>query len=102
MSLRARKNLPVGSSISYWAGAPAILDDTASPSRIDVLNARRAALRRALEDQLLGHCLFPWKGASLPLDKRKVGSDQSHVVTQKTTSAPISTGLPSVNSLSIC
>jgi hypothetical protein len=27
MSLRGRKNLPVGSSISSWAGAPAILDD---------------------------------------------------------------------------
>jgi hypothetical protein len=30
MSLRGRKNLPVGSSISFWAGAPAILDDAAS------------------------------------------------------------------------
>jgi hypothetical protein len=33
MSLRGRKNLPVGSSISSWAGAPAILDDIASPPR---------------------------------------------------------------------
>jgi hypothetical protein len=74
MSLRGRKNLPVGSSIFSWAGAPAILDDTASPSRIDALSARRGALRRAFEDQLLGHCL------SSPLDKSKVGSDKSHVV----------------------
>jgi len=29
MSPRGRKNLPVGSSTSSWAGAPAILDDTA-------------------------------------------------------------------------
>jgi hypothetical protein len=28
--------LPVGSSISFWAGAPAILDDTASPTAIRV------------------------------------------------------------------
>jgi hypothetical protein len=43
MSLRGRKNLPVGSSISSWAGAPAILDDTASAPRIDALNARSLA-----------------------------------------------------------
>ena len=39
------------------------------------LNARRAALRRALEDQLLDHCLL------VSACKRKVGSDKSHVVT---------------------
>src|SRR5262249_46989475 len=43
MSLRGRKNLPVGSSIFSWAGAPAILDDTASASRIGALNARSLA-----------------------------------------------------------
>jgi len=43
MSLRGRKNLPVGSSISSSAGAPAIRDDTASPSRMDALNARSLA-----------------------------------------------------------
>ena len=43
MSPRGRKNLPVGSSISSWAGAPAILDDTASAPRIDALNARSLA-----------------------------------------------------------
>ena len=35
-----RKNLPVSSSISFWAEAPVILDDTVSPSRIDALNSR--------------------------------------------------------------
>jgi hypothetical protein len=46
VSLRGRKNLPVGSSISSSAGAPAIHDDTASPSRIDALNARSLAEER--------------------------------------------------------
>ena len=32
MSLRGRKNVPVGLSIFSWAGAPAILDDTFSAS----------------------------------------------------------------------
>jgi hypothetical protein len=32
MSLLGRKNLPVGLSIFSWAGAPAILDDTAFAS----------------------------------------------------------------------
>jgi hypothetical protein len=40
MSLRGRKNLPLGSSISSSAGVPAIRDDTNSPSMIDALNAR--------------------------------------------------------------
>jgi hypothetical protein len=40
MSLRARKNLPVGSSISSSAGAPAIRDEATSRSRMDALNAR--------------------------------------------------------------
>jgi hypothetical protein len=43
MSPRGRKNLPVGSSTSSWAGAPAILDDTASASRIGAFNARSLA-----------------------------------------------------------
>src|SRR5260370_3160827 len=51
MSLRARKNLPVGSSISSWAGAPAILDATALPSRIDTLNARSQSRSYALSWQ---------------------------------------------------
>ena len=33
----------MGSSISSSAGAPAIRDDAASPSRVDVLNARSLA-----------------------------------------------------------
>jgi hypothetical protein len=42
-SLRGRENLPVGSSISSSAGAPAIRDEATSPSRVDVLNARSLA-----------------------------------------------------------
>jgi hypothetical protein len=45
MSLRGRKNLPAGSSISSWAGAPTTLADTASPSRIYAVNARSLAER---------------------------------------------------------
>jgi hypothetical protein len=40
MSLRGRKNWPVGSSISSSAGVPAIRDDTNLPSMSDALNAR--------------------------------------------------------------
>jgi len=47
MSLCGRKNLPVGSSISSWAGAPTILDDTPSASRIGALNARFARRSRS-------------------------------------------------------
>jgi hypothetical protein len=45
MSLRGRKNLPVGSSISSWAEAPAILDDTASAFEDFILDGTAVRVR---------------------------------------------------------
>jgi hypothetical protein len=53
MSLRGRKNLPVGSSISSSAGVPAIRDDTNPPSMIDALNARSLGERTPNKFKLL-------------------------------------------------
>jgi hypothetical protein len=47
ISLRDRKNLPVDSSISSWAGAPAILDDIASAFEFFSCFKAAAALGRA-------------------------------------------------------
>ena len=48
MSLRGRKNLSAGSSISSWAEAPAILDDTASPRGLSFRSGHRFELEYIL------------------------------------------------------
>ena len=53
MSLRGRRNVPVGLSIFSWAGAPAILDDTFSASENWRLECRRQRPPRLKSTELI-------------------------------------------------
>jgi hypothetical protein len=49
ISLRGRKNLPVDSSISSWAGAPAILHDIASAFEVAIVRSPKPIVRLILD-----------------------------------------------------
>jgi hypothetical protein len=78
MSVRGRGNLPVASSISSSAEARANRDNTASPSRVETLNARSLAEEPIVRRILDGTAVRPRITERSP-DRHGRGVDYSSV-----------------------
>ena len=68
MRLRGRENLPVGSSISFWAGAPTILAEIASRSTIATvgLHTRSGEQSPGPADRIRSERFLPQSACFLP------------------------------------